>query len=196
MPAHFIDFLPGSSTHLAHMPLSAHQEHGRLQQVPKAPVPSSPSTSDHLSSGSGDSMQPNLFVSEPNSFGVYCTYIRQPTSIPPESLLTTCDAPTLATDNMFKGVAPTELAMGPGEGAGMVPGDIFAPFMNPSCGLLMAWQYSGTNQKSAVELDQLAKIQMDPLYDSKDLAGFSHAQEMKLLNKTKDNPFHEEQGWK
>ncbi|KIM68342.1 hypothetical protein SCLCIDRAFT_20244 [Scleroderma citrinum Foug A] len=52
----------------------------------------------------------------------------------------------------------------------MVPGDIFTPFTNLSCGLLMAWQYSGTNQKSAVELDQLAKIQMDPLYDSKDLA--------------------------
>ncbi|KAI5984378.1 hypothetical protein EDC04DRAFT_2914368 [Pisolithus marmoratus] len=31
MPAHFTDFLPGSSTHLAHMPLSAHQQQGCLQ---------------------------------------------------------------------------------------------------------------------------------------------------------------------
>jgi len=198
MPARFVDFLPGSSTHLALMPLSARQQQGRLQQVPQVPVPSSPSTSDHSSSGSGAHVRPEPFISEPNAFGVYRTYVHPPTSIPPESLLTTCDAPTLATDNTSKGVTLPESAMAPGEEAG-TPGDIFAPFTNPTCGLLMAWQYSGMNQKSAVELDQLTKIQMDPLYDAKDLAGFLHTREMKLLDKflqTKDNPFHEEHGWK
>ncbi|KAI6169895.1 hypothetical protein EDD17DRAFT_1463562 [Pisolithus thermaeus] len=89
--------------------------------------------------------------------------------------------------------------MGLGEGANPTSGDIFAPFTNPTCGLLMAWQYSGTNQKSAAELNWLAQIQTDPLFNTKELAGFSHTHEMKLLNKflrTKDNLFHEEHGWK
>ncbi|KIM67411.1 hypothetical protein SCLCIDRAFT_108399, partial [Scleroderma citrinum Foug A] len=97
MPARFVDFLPGSSTHLAHMPLSAHQEKAHLPQVPQVPVPSSPSTSDHSSSGSGDDAQPKPFISEPNSFGLYRTYFHQPTFVPLESLVTACDAPTLDT---------------------------------------------------------------------------------------------------
>ena len=63
----------------------------------------------------------------------------------------------------------------------------------------MAWQYSGTNLKSATELNRLAKVQQDPLYDAKDLKGFTHAREMKLLNKylqTQNNPFNKEHGWK
>ena len=200
MLAHFIDFLPGSFTHLAHMPLSSRQQQGCPQQVPEVPVPSSPSTSDHLSSGSGDKMQPKPFVTEPNNFGLYHTYIHQPMFIPPESLVTACDAPTLDTgDTTPKGFVPPQSVMGPGEGEDAALGNIFAPFMNPTCGLLMAWQYTGTNQKSAAELDWLAKIQMDPLCDTEDLRGFAYTREMKLLDKflqKKDNPFHEEHGWK
>ena len=164
MPARFVDFLPGSSTHLAHMPLSARQEKAHLPQVPQVPVPSSPSTSDHSSSGSGDDAQPKPFVSEPDSFGLYRTYFHRPTFVPLESLVTACDAPTLDTgDILSKGFVPPQSAMGPGEGEDAAPSNIFAPFTNPTCGLLMAWQYTGTNQKSAAELDQLVKIQMDPL---------------------------------
>ena len=120
--------------------------------------------------------------------------------IPPESLVTACDAPTLDTgDTTPKGFVPPQSVMGPGEGEDAALGNIFAPFMNPTCGLLMAWQYTGTNQKSAAELDWLAKIQMDPLCDTEDLRGFAYTREMKLLDKflqKKDNPFHEEHGWK
>ncbi|KIM64583.1 hypothetical protein SCLCIDRAFT_23320 [Scleroderma citrinum Foug A] len=200
IPACFVDFLPGSSTHLAHMPLSACQEKAHLPQVPQVPVPSSPSTSDHSSSGSDDDAQPKPFISEPNSFGLYHTYFHQPMFVPLESLVTACDAPTLDTgDILSKGFVPPQSAMGPGKGEDAAPSNIFAPFTNPTCGLLMAWQYTGMNQKSAAELDRLVKIQMDPLYNTEDLQGFTHTRKMKLLDKflqKKDNLFHEEHGWK
>lgn len=202
MPARFADFLPGSSTHLTHMPLSARQEQARLPpQAPNMPISSSPPISDHSSSQSSEDPQPEPFISEPSTFGLYCTYIHQPTFVPPDTLAGACDAPTLlGTSDTSRGVVPPQSAMGPGEGANATDdNDIFAPFTNPTCGLLMAWQYSGTNLKSATELDRLAKVQQDPLYDAKDLKGFTHAREMKLLDKylqTQNNPFNEEHGWK
>ena len=201
MPACFADFLPGSSTHLAHMPLSAQQEQARLLKEAPNTIPSSPCISDHSSSQSSEDPQPKPFISEPNAFGLYRTYLHQPTFVPPDTLAGACDAPTLETGGALKGVAPPQSAVGPGEKANLVTpdNDIFAPFTNPTCGLLMGWHYSGTNLKSGAELNRLAKVQQDPLYNAKDLKGFTHAREMKLLDKylqTQDNPFNEEHGWK
>jgi hypothetical protein len=62
----------------------------------------------------------------------------------------------------------------------------------------MAWQYSGMNLKSAAELDRLARLQSHPLYNPKELTGFSHTRESKKLDKflqLVDNPFKERYGW-
>ncbi|KAI6116540.1 hypothetical protein EDD16DRAFT_1708409 [Pisolithus croceorrhizus] len=186
------------STDLPHMPLSTHQQRSHLPKEPNIPPPPSPLASSNSLCRSDEASQPEPFISEPDSFGLYCMYVNQPTFIPIKSLATACDAPTLDTGDRSRVMLPQSV-MGLGEGANPTSGDIFAPFTNPTCGLLMAWQYSGTNQKSAAELNWLAQIQTDPLFNTKELAGFSHTHEMKLLNKflrTKDNLFHEEHGWK
>ncbi|KIK94751.1 hypothetical protein PAXRUDRAFT_33364 [Paxillus rubicundulus Ve08.2h10] len=75
--------------------------------------------------------------------------------------------------------------------------ELFAPFTNPSCGLLMAWNYSGTTQKFAAELNQLTELMCNPLFNNDDLSGFSHTHEVKDLDNYLDNklsPFHEEHG--
>jgi hypothetical protein len=63
----------------------------------------------------------------------------------------------------------------------------------------MSWQYSGTSQKSGVELDRLARLLSHPLYNPQDLIGFSHSREDKQLDKyleSKDTPFQAEYGWR
>ncbi|KAI6118066.1 hypothetical protein F5141DRAFT_1000056 [Pisolithus sp. B1] len=62
----------------------------------------------------------------------------------------------------------------------------------------MAWQYSGTNQKSAAELDWLAQFLAHPLCNPRELTSFHHSHKANLLDKflsTNSNPFREEYGW-
>jgi len=62
----------------------------------------------------------------------------------------------------------------------------------------MAWHYSGTNAKSAAELNRLAEFLHDPHFKQADLVGFNHVHESKQLDKYLDgklNPFHEYYRW-
>ncbi|KAG2033983.1 hypothetical protein BDR03DRAFT_935455 [Suillus americanus] len=87
--------------------------------------------------------------------------------------------------------------------AGLPPADVgvdelFHAFTNPTCGLMMAWQYYGTNAKSFAKFDHLGTFFEDPLFRSEDAIGITHAHESKLLDKyldDKTNPFREEYGW-
>jgi hypothetical protein len=87
---------------------------------------------------------------------------------------------------------------------GLAPPDVddehlFDVFTNPTCGLLMSWRYTGTNDKSDAEINRLAGIHHHPHFRSKDLSGFTCAREAKLLDKylrDMSNPLREEFGWR
>jgi hypothetical protein len=77
--------------------------------------------------------------------------------------------------------------------------ELFDAFTNPTCGLLMAWQYAGTGLNSAAHFDRLGTFLDDPLFRQKDAVGVTHARESKLLDKyldDKSNPFQEVYGWR
>ncbi|KAG2055702.1 hypothetical protein BDR06DRAFT_981715 [Suillus hirtellus] len=62
----------------------------------------------------------------------------------------------------------------------------------------MSWRYTGMNDKSDAEINQLAGIHQHPCFRSKDLTGFTCAHEAKLLDQylqDQSNPLHEEFGW-
>jgi len=127
--------------------------------------------------------------------GLFRIYPTRPT-LAPEGDLTlqsVTDAPTLEGERVMSGIHP---GLSSPE---ISTEELFDAFTNPSSGLLMAWQYSGTNTKSAAELDRLVDFLQDPLFDSTDLNGFNHSREIKLLDKylkDKSNPFREEFGWR
>ncbi|KAJ8583956.1 hypothetical protein M405DRAFT_884566 [Rhizopogon salebrosus TDB-379] len=74
----------------------------------------------------------------------------------------------------------------------------FDVFTNTSCGLLMAWLYSGTPQESNAEAIRLARYTSHPSFRGEETFGFNPAREVKLLDKfllDKSNPFRGEHGW-
>jgi hypothetical protein len=76
--------------------------------------------------------------------------------------------------------------------------DLFGAFTNPSSALLMAWHYSGSNAKSATELNHLAEFLHDPGFKQADLVGFNHTCKSKRLDNyldSRSNPFHEHYSW-
>ena len=149
MPAQFDDFLPGSVTHLTHMPLSSHQQCALQGQKSPSPIPPSPDMPESLQEGDLDLS----FTTEPDNMGLYCTYVCQPTHIPTDTLHSLVDAPTLDS-----GSAPPDEESRPLHGPPDNTNedfDFLSPFTNSSCGLLMAYQYSGTIHKSGEEIDRL-----------------------------------------
>ncbi|KAG1858669.1 hypothetical protein C8R48DRAFT_606204 [Suillus tomentosus] len=121
--------------------------------------------------------------------GLYRVYPTRPT-LAPEANLTlqgVTDAPTLDGGRVNLGVHP-------GLPSPEITSDqLFEAFTNPSAGILMAWQYTGTNEKSGAEWDRL-----DLLFRPEDLHSLNHARELKRLDKylkNKANPFQEEYGW-
>ncbi|KAF8121258.1 hypothetical protein EV363DRAFT_1568850 [Boletus edulis] len=121
----------------------------------------------------------------------------EPLYTPQDTLESACDAPAFIEHHTID-AASRQAILGVPAAGDLSPADVFAPFTNPTSGILMAWQYSGTNQKSASELNRLAQLQTHPLYDSQDLKTFSHACEAKRLNQfldSKSNPFHTDYGW-
>lgn len=194
MPRRFVDYLPGSETPLAHMP----------KKPPRRIVPQQrdehPASEREESEGPSSTDQPSAdaFTTQPNSMGLYRVYPTRPTLIPPDDpcLVNLTDAPTLEGQRITESSAIRD-------STGLASPDVdnehlFDAFTNPSCGLLMAWQYSGSNTKSAAEFDRLATFMKDPLYCAEDVHGITHTREAKLLDDYLDdkaNPFCEEHGW-
>jgi hypothetical protein len=138
------------------------------------------------------------YQTEPDAMGLFRVYSARPTLIPSRDagLDAIADAPTFDTqDNSDQ----ERSKIVPGlPSPDIQPEDIFSAFSSPTAGLLMCWQYSGTNAKSAAELNRLATFIDDPLFNKEDAHGFSHTREKKLLNdflKDKSNPFRTEHGW-
>ncbi|KAG2029778.1 hypothetical protein BDR03DRAFT_1017973 [Suillus americanus] len=197
MPARFADCLPGSATHLAHMPPSDCQQCGHHgdraadQFMNPQPCAPSPPQSEHE-----DPFPLIPFKTEPDEAGLYRIYSNRP-SIPPNenTLKSVTNAPTLAgtdwipnSSRITEGLLTKEISQD----------DLYAAFFNPTSGLLMAYHYSGTGQQSVAELQCLTKFIGDPLFDSGDANSFSHTWESKNIDaylENKSNPFHEEYGW-
>ncbi|KAI9460307.1 hypothetical protein HD554DRAFT_2176664 [Boletus coccyginus] len=76
--------------------------------------------------------------------------------------------------------------------------DIFAPFSNPTSGIYLAWNHSGSNLKSGVEADHFVQLQQDHHYNIEELKTFLFACETRQLNdflESKANPFRSDYGW-
>lgn len=196
MPARFADFLPGSATHLAHMPPTARQQRGHDviadQLADQNPMPRAPSPEI-----SEDEDAPPLsipFQVETDDAGLYRIYITRPSNIPHHDTLgAVTDAPTLARDDQIpRSSRITEGLSSKGTE------ELFEAFSNPTSGLLMAYQYSGTGQQSVAELQRLTTFVGDPLFRHADALSFSHTREVKNIDaylQDKSNPFREEYGW-
>jgi hypothetical protein len=204
MPRRYVDYLPGSSTHLAHMPRTNRQLRG--EQSAASGLQSGPlrsevnSTVHHPPSPSPSAVESILvpFETEPDDTGLYRVYATCPTFIPADgtTLNTVTDAPTLdcglpaqKQSKLLAGLPPADVGVD----------ELFHAFTNPTCGLMMAWQYSGTNAKSFAKFDRLGTFFEDPLFRSEDAIGITHARESKLLDKyldDKTNPFREEHSWR
>ncbi|KAG2337819.1 hypothetical protein BDR05DRAFT_952336 [Suillus weaverae] len=197
IPTRFADFLPGSATHLAHMPSSTCQQRGHrdinVDQNTDQPNPCTPSPvpSEH------NDFPPFIpFETEPNEAGLYQIYPTRP-SVPPNknSLESVTNAPMLAggdrvpdSSHITEGLSSKEIGQE----------DLYVAFSNPTSGLLMAYQYSGTGHQSVAELQQLTGFIGDLLFNNIDAASFSHTQESKNIDaylEKKSNPFWEEFGW-
>jgi hypothetical protein len=139
------------------------------------------------------------YQTEPDAMGLFRVYSACPTLIPSRDagLDAIADAPTFDMQDNFD---QERSKIVPGlPSPDIQPEDIFSAFSSPTAGLLMCWQYSGTNAKSAAELNCLATFIDDPLFNKEDAHGFSHTREKKLLNnflKDKSNPFWTEHGWR
>jgi hypothetical protein len=198
MPRRFVDYLPGTRTHIAHMPSIVRQRHanisGNENEVPQSHSASSPQPSPP-SFDLPDPPQLIPFQTQPDMFSLYSVYLTHPNLAPEANCMLegVTDAPTLdgacATPHrVHLGVSSPEIS----------DDDLFGAFTNPSSALLMAWHYSGSNAKSATELNRLAEFLCDPGFKQADLAGFNHARESKRLDDYLDgrsNPFHEHYGW-
>ncbi|KAG1728883.1 hypothetical protein EDD22DRAFT_754941, partial [Suillus occidentalis] len=143
------------------MPPTAHQQHGHDvivdQHADQNPMPRAPSPET-----SEDEDAPPLsvpFRMETDDAGLYCVYITRPSNIPNDNTLeAVTDAPMLASDNQIPRLSQiTEGLSSKGTE------ELFAAFSNPTSGLLMAYQYSGTGQQSVAELQRLTTFVGDPL---------------------------------
>jgi hypothetical protein len=94
------------------------------------------------------------YQTEPDAMGLFRVYSARPTLIPSRDagLDAIADAPTFDTqDNSDQ----ERSKIVPGlPSPDIQPEDIFSAFSSPTAGLLMCWQYSGTNAKSAAELNR------------------------------------------
>lgn len=189
MPAQYADFLLGTAMHLEHMPATSCQQHGWTQnQLASSPIPqaATPSEASQLSESSDSDAS---FTTIPDLMGMYRVYPIQPMHAPIDTLNSVTDAPNLKGGDQPMNVV-AHSAPEPG---------YFVPFINPSCGLLMASQYSGTSSSSANQLDRLPSFLNHPSFHAPDTCTFSHSREADRLDNyldTPNNPFHKKHGWK
>jgi len=133
--------------------------------------------------------------------GLYRVYPTRPTLFPPDDshLISLTDAPTLEGPQVAESNSNAAHVA-----TGFAPPDVdidslFDAFTNTSCGLLMAWFYSGTTQKSNAEAIRLARYTSHPSFKGEETASFDPVHEGKLLDnflRDKSNPFREEHGWR
>jgi hypothetical protein len=199
MPNRYVDYLPGSTTHLEHMPPTRQQARGRqLAQADEPNVePDVPQIDQDI-----DRQHPQLipFQTEPDLMGLYRIYPTTPTLIPKGggALDSICDAPTLdAADNTAEQASHrlTGVPLPPPE---ITRDNLYDAFSSPTAGLLMCWHFSGSTAKSTAETHRLMTFLDDDEYKREDSRIFNIPREKKLLEDylaDTTNPFRAENGW-
>ena len=185
LPARYTDFLP--------------TENG-LQHVPTPP------TSPLFSPEPSDSEHTRLVEhrTQPNTMSLFRIYPTRPTLIPTGNgdIHSVVDAPTLdgsESQQSHQDHQPRAAAVHGLMESKITSENLFAAFSRSTAGLLMCWQYTGSNAKSAGELNRLWSFIKDPRFDPLVVDSFSHEREKKLVEKylhTTSNPFNVNHGWK
>lgn len=135
----------------------------------------------------------------PNDMCLFRVYPTKPSFIPKDDgdILAVVDAPTL--QGLEPSQAPDRTPHGLGDSQ-ITHENLYSAFSSPTAGLLMCWQYSGTNEKSGAELNRLwSSFIKDPQFQPSVGAGFNHEREKKRIEKylhDNSNPFHANHGWK
>ena len=190
LPARYIDYLPTGNG---------------LRHVPSPPPsPLSPQLSTH----SSELEHPPPLIeyrTQPTDMGLFRVYPTQPTHIckGEDDIHSFVDAPTLDTSGgtqdtlrrddslmvTIHGLADHQITRE----------NLYSAFSSPTAGILMCWQYSGTNTKSAAELNRLWSFIKDPQFQPSLHHSFNHEREKKLVEKylhADCNPFKADHGWK
>jgi hypothetical protein len=139
MPAQYIDYIQGLSTHLAHMPPTNYQEHRRTLNQPIIKVqPEQPQAPDSPASEDIPHQPPLVpYRTAPDAMGLFRIYSACPTMIPKgdTGLDAAVNAPTLDRD---PSIGSSQITTGlPSPEIG--PDNLFSPFSSPTAGLLMCW---------------------------------------------------------
>ena len=202
MPNRYIDYLPGSSTHLEHMPPTRQQARGRdLAQASKPISEPDVLQPDDIGDTDGNQHPPLIpFQTEPDSMGLYRIYPTAPTLIPKGggTLDSVCDAPTLDTAGNVAEQSSQNLTGVPAPPPEITRDNLYDGFSSPTAGLMMCWHYSGSNAKSAAETHRLMTFLDDDQYRRADARIFNIPREKKLVEdylKDTSNPFHADNGW-
>ncbi|KAH9487419.1 hypothetical protein JR316_0001494 [Psilocybe cubensis] len=191
-PKHYTDMLPNSSTYLPHLPPAPprpKKEPSRRNKKPESP--STPPSEPEF----------KYLRSEINDFGLYRVYPSFPTCEINEAdnLDNLCDAPGLAivngkSDNQWwKAFGIKAMDATSNRHAGL-----FTPFMNATVFRLVNWFYSGSNLKSAQELDRLVQeVLLADDFDTKHLENFSAKREFRRLDEIDPQlPISSTNSWK
>ena len=169
MPAHYADYVPAIQyTHLSQF---------------GAPISDQPAQSsepeDHAAANNPLPPLPNPLVpyhTDPDSLGLFRVYATRPTLFPQDrTIKSISDAPTFETHDSTTqtiGVEANSRLHVPD--MVLTHEDLFSAFSSPTAGLLMCWQYSGSNEKLAAELNRLAGFTSDPLFNPRESGHFSH----------------------
>lgn len=146
------------------------------------------------------------YQTEPDDMGLFWVYPTRPTMIPKDdqTIDNAVDAPTLdfagAERQLPRQDSHSLTQTAGGLSASEITCDnLFSVFSSPMAGLLMCWQYFGSNMKSVGELNRLGSFIRDPQFCPSAHAAFSHEQERVLIERylqTKSNPFRAMHGWR
>ncbi|THH15068.1 hypothetical protein EUX98_g9523 [Antrodiella citrinella] len=208
MPASLRDFLPSSTAGLpSHIPRPQRPASKPADSSPLAvqidPTSSSTTANGEAAPIEAAESQPQYFISEPNAFGVFRSYVDIKPTVDPEEELEMkdlCDAPAfLDAVERRRSLNPLhELGRHFKESIANV--NIFAPFRNTSIFRLMYWQNTGSTTKSAGELNRLVnEVIMAPDFDPSHLKEFSASRELSRLDEDaqeEDEFFPAKDGWR
>ncbi|KAJ3552779.1 hypothetical protein NM688_g3974 [Phlebia brevispora] len=158
------------------------------------PLPNSPhltnSSTAHGSSSKPVAEAPDpVLETQPDEFGVFRRYYRQPMLTPDKEALVDdlADSPNIeprvqATKEYEKPERAFRRALGKAVQAAV---DWFAPFLNPTVFRVMHWTYTGSHEKSHDEMNRLVfDVMRVPDFNADDLDSFEISREEKRLDRT------------
>jgi len=200
-PGRFKDFLPNTRTVVPHIP----EPPSRLAPGPVSTSPTPEVQAHPPPAPATEEVQPNSqFVTEPDEFGLFRVYPRNPHHEPDENLtLNDILSDNLANTENFdphrwsKGFNPEIHAKSIAEAA--TSANPFAPLSNATSFRLLNWFYGGSSQKSQADLASLVEdVLKSHDYSQEDVKNFKFNHETSLLDSLDESttPFTNENIWK